>query len=143
MANEAETGFAAAMLRHQERLAKYLGVPPELQPYLTGNWVVSTDDQQPMTPERAAGYAALRERVHVRNFPEPPPGFYLEPEDDQAHIEALSDFEATWNRIAIKSGCPDMVIDKPHPSRYPHVCPRCSGPAYVGAVAVDCAGGCK
>lgn len=27
--------------------------------------------------------------------------------------------------------------------RYPHTCPRCSGPAYVGAVEVDCAGGCK
>lgn len=28
-------------------------------------------------------------------------------------------------------------------SRYPHTCPRCSGPAYVGAVEVDCAGNCK
>lgn len=26
---------------------------------------------------------------------------------------------------------------------YPHKCPQCGGPAYIGAFKVDCKGGCK
>ena len=38
-------------------------------------------------------------------------------------------------------GYPNIMVAAAH--GYPHICPRCSGPAYVGAVEVDCAGGCK
>ncbi len=48
------------------------------------------------------------------------------------------------SRVSLTSMVVDgMPIPLPDPSRYPHVCPRCSGPAYVGAVEVDCARGCK
>jgi hypothetical protein len=87
MANEAETGFAVALLKHQERLYHLLGVPVERQKYLTGNWFV------------------------------PPP--------------------------MLTGGFPLTSLAAGESDRYPHICPRCSGPAYVGAVEVDCAGGCK
>lgn len=51
-------------------------------------------------------------------------------DDDRAHLQAFADFEK------------HILPQLPDPSRYPHVCPRCSGPAYIGAVEVDCARGC-
>ena len=39
----------------------------------------------------------------------------------------------TWLRLCV----PDRD------ARYPHQCPRCSGPAYVGFVSVDCKLRCK
>lgn len=35
---------------------------------------------------------------------------------------------------------PHQVVDM---QRWPHKCPRCSGPAYVGFAKVECAGGCR
>jgi hypothetical protein len=29
------------------------------------------------------------------------------------------------------------------PSRYPHICPKCGGPAYIGLCNTDCKAGCK
>lgn len=102
MANEAERAreLAREMVTVQNRIAKAIGyddlvvpMPPRL-----------LDDQQPMTPERAAGYAGMHDMV----------------------LRTPSPFSPS--------------VD---PSRYPHTCPRCSGPAYVGAVEVDCPRGCK
>ena len=28
-------------------------------------------------------------------------------------------------------------------SKYPHVCPKCGSPAYIGLTNLDCSGGCK
>jgi hypothetical protein len=35
-------------------------------------------------------------------------------------------------------GCISGIPTDPRDPRFPHVCPYCSGPAYVGAVDVDC-----
>lgn len=37
----------------------------------------------------------------------------------------------------------EVAVDEARDHRYPHTCPRCNGPAYVGAVEVDCSRGCK
>ena len=34
-------------------------------------------------------------------------------------------------------------IDKNTFARYPHKCPRCGGPAYIGLKKIDCMEGCK
>lgn len=41
--------------------------------------------------------------------------------------------------------CRQRELEKVHAvdlSRYPHACPTCGGPAYVGLFLVDCAGSC-
>lgn len=43
----------------------------------------------------------------------------------------------------LSGGFPLTSLTIDEADRYPHTCPRCQGPAYVGAVEVDCAGGCK
>ncbi len=97
MANEAETGFAKALLAHRKRINQLLGLHADRQQYLTGNWAVQVDAVQ-------------------------------------GAMEAASSIsKRAWAEASLGHD----------PSRYPHVCPRCSGPAYVGAVEVDCAGGCK
>lgn len=38
-----------------------------------------------------------------------------------------------------------IVVTREHEpdDRYPHRCPRCNGPAYIGAVSVECKGECR
>ncbi len=70
------------------------------------------------------------------------------PDDHGAHLEAFVGYQETlvsavscaWEKAVtpVVAQLVKLVDD-----RYPHVCPRCSGPAYVGAVEVDCAGGCR
>lgn len=57
-----------------------------------------------------------------------------------------SDAQLAQRRVAadvLVTAFGDKVVAVVEASRYPHTCPRCQGPAYVGAVEVDCAGGCK
>lgn len=59
-------------------------------------------------------------------------GYYLV---KQVHDDALASFtRAKWQAVVARST---------DPSRYPHICPRCNGPAYVGVVEMDCSRGCK
>lgn len=56
--------------------------------------------------------------------------------------EELAEKAKVWESLQRRvSECITAVMNDIN--RYPHTCPRCQGPAYIGAVEVDCAGGCK
>lgn len=124
--------IAAEIRRLDAEIARRLGIPGDRVKYLTGNWSVSPDDdQQPMTPERAAQYAQLHALVR-EDVPSP----FAPVIDPFAITELTRRYMETLTAIV-------EPIVAHLDDRYPHTCPRCQGPAYVGAVEVDCAGNCK
>jgi len=87
----------------------------------------------------ARATAALERELRAGLVVQPTP-IQMSP-DMLAEYEALCASEAT--ALIAANSVPRFFTKETDPSRYPHTCPRCSGPAYVGAVEVDCAGGCK
>lgn len=43
------------------------------------------------------------------------------------------------DQLRVTRSVPDKSVDD---SRFPHRCPRCAGPAYIGAFSVDCHSRC-
>ena len=67
-----------------------------------------------------------------------------EVERSREFVEAMVATQGRLMRAMGFESCRSAIRRLPELSdRYPHTCPRCSGPAYAGAVEVDCAGGCK
>lgn len=62
---------------------------------------------------------------------------------ERTHRELETKWFATYTEVG---GWDDITLDLPglpatefcDADRYPHTCPRCGGPAYVGALEVDC-----
>lgn len=47
------------------------------------------------------------------------------------------------NNVYLPFGYFELVDRAENDKIYPHKCPRCKGPAYVGFLNVDCRNGCK
>lgn len=50
-------------------------------------------------------------------------------------ISAFEKFDIVWLN--------DTKVTKPVPNPFPHQCPKCRMPAYVGLMTVDCSRGCR
>lgn len=63
------------------------------------------------------------------------------PERLNIHVTETSAFTGNTSEPGLIFHTPDRpLIDQ---ARYPHACPRCGKPAYIGLGNVECSGGCE
>jgi hypothetical protein len=143
MANEAETGFVPALIEAQKR---FLRVSANREKYLSGDLVglkAPWNAEESMLMQYRIGtgvlVAAFGDMVANATENQQPGGNWGPP----ACLPPFTTMTELTRRYMETIAAVVKPVVELMDSRYPHICPRCSGPAYVGAVEVDCAGGCK
>jgi len=67
--------------------------------------------------------------------------YYYKP---RPHVKAVDCGWPSWDAFApFKAARIEMVGPRVDLSKFPHTCPRCKAPAYVGFVKVECSQNCK